>query len=593
LDAFAEETLARTDLYRALDGYAARREVLSGEKRLLLERELADWRGQGAGLDREARLELRFVRERLAARERGFFDNLEWPRAKLLFSPEELAGLPQGSLQTYSRQGRLLQVEAEPDAYQPFMASVRDPTVRQRMEFLFHSRAAASNGPVLREILALRGRVADLLGSSSYAQLAMSGRLVSAPGRASALLKALAKRLRPSAKAEISALAGLKRRDAGPHADHTLRGWERDYYLALQRQALYPRADDPAVAESLSTDTVTDGVEPVLGRLLGLSLRRVPDAAVWHPDVTLNEVRDVESGELLGYFYLDLYARPGKPQRPAVFILAPGRSTPEGGHRPAVCVLWGSLAQPLAGGAALLRHGKVGDLEDLFHGLGHVLAVSLSRTDYARFSAAGLSPDALEIPALLLGRLAWRPEIVAAVSGHVRDRSRPLPPELLAEVASARAVGWSLRALDQTAFALVDLELHEGKGASDPGAVYRRDFSRLALDPVTPGTHPESSAAALVRDGAGASGPVLAALLAEELWRRWDEEGLFNPASGRHLRETIFAVGAEDAARGLHNFLGRDPGYDATPAPEAWPAAEEQDGQAADFGPPWRRRLIH
>lgn len=41
----------------------------------------------------------------------------------------------------------------------------------------------------------------------------------------------------------------------------------------------------------------------------GLRFEEVIDAEVWHPDVQLFSVFDLSSGELMGYFYLDLYAR--------------------------------------------------------------------------------------------------------------------------------------------------------------------------------------------------------------------------------------------------------------------------------------------
>ena len=91
-----------------------------------------------------------------------------------------------------------------------------------------------------------------------------------------------------------------------------------------------------------------------------------------------------------------------------------------------------------------------------------------------------------------------------------------------------------------------------------------------------------------MRDPGGASGPILAALLAEELWLRWNEEGLFNPASGLHLRETFFAASAAETAQGLRNYLGREPSWSAVPGPEGWP---ELRGEAP-AGPAWRRRVL-
>jgi hypothetical protein len=41
----------------------------------------------------------------------------------------------------------------------------------------------------------------------------------------------------------------------------------------------------------------------------GLRFQEVADAEVWHGDVSVFSVFDLSSGELLGYFYLDIYMR--------------------------------------------------------------------------------------------------------------------------------------------------------------------------------------------------------------------------------------------------------------------------------------------
>lgn len=46
----------------------------------------------------------------------------------------------------------------------------------------------------------------------------------------------------------------------------------------------------------------------------GLRFEEIADAKVWHGDVCVFSVFDLISGELLGYFYLDLYTRFGSLQ---------------------------------------------------------------------------------------------------------------------------------------------------------------------------------------------------------------------------------------------------------------------------------------
>jgi thimet oligopeptidase len=43
----------------------------------------------------------------------------------------------------------------------------------------------------------------------------------------------------------------------------------------------------------------------------GLRFEEISDAEVWHGDVRVFSVFDLSSGELLGYFYLDMYTRFG------------------------------------------------------------------------------------------------------------------------------------------------------------------------------------------------------------------------------------------------------------------------------------------
>ena len=55
--------------------------------------------------------------------------------------------------------------------------------------------------------------------------------------------------------------------------------------------------------------------------LLGLKFAELKDTQTWHEEVRTFEVKDEQSGDRLGHFYLDLHPRPNKYNHAAVFPL--------------------------------------------------------------------------------------------------------------------------------------------------------------------------------------------------------------------------------------------------------------------------------
>ena len=141
-----------------------------------------------------------------------------------------------------------------------------------------------------------------------------------------AFLRDLARRARPYAErddAELRAFAAAELGLAGSRAvGPRLR-------VGKAQGAAGSRSRNSKCAATFRKRKVLEGLFRVAETLYGVSIRE-GKAATWHPDVRFFDVVDA-SGALIGQFYLDNYARPGKQggawQDDAINCAAPARTS--------------------------------------------------------------------------------------------------------------------------------------------------------------------------------------------------------------------------------------------------------------------------
>ncbi|MBL8361020.1 MAG: M3 family metallopeptidase [Rubrivivax sp.] len=559
-------------LYTIYKAIAANDRALNDEQRQALRHALRDFVLGGAELKGAARQRHAEIQERAATLSREFGEHvLDATDAYAWYATEaEMAGVPDDvravAREAAAADGRndLYKLTLQEACLRPLLRYAEDRSVRERLYRAYATRASEAgppeldNGPLMRELVALRNEEARLLGYRDYAALALVPKMARTPDRVLDFVRDAARRSRPHAERDLAALREFATRELGLQS---LEAWDLPYASEKLSQSLYAFSSDE-VKRYFRTPEVLTGLFGLIESLFGVTFR--PDTApVWHGDVRFLELFRGE--RYLGALYLDLYARPGKQSGAWLDDGIRRWLRPDTGQLQApVGFLVCNFVPPADGRPSLLSHD---DLITLFHEFGHALHHLLTRVDDLAVSGiAGVEWDAVELPSQFMENYCWEYDVLQRLSSHV-DTGQRLPRDLYERMRAARNFqsGWTM--LRSCEHGLFDLRLHHEPGAGDDierlMASVRDEASVLPPPPwqrfANTFTH--------IFDGgyaAGYYGYAWAEVLSADAYEAFEEAGILDPETGRRFREQVLEVGgSRDAMASFVAFRGREPRLDA------------------------------
>ena len=437
---------------------------LSAARRQALDHAIRDFVLSGAELQGAARERFAAIQERSAELSQKFSENVldatdGW---SLTVPAERLAGVPADLLQqTASEGGHKLSLHAP--VYLPVMEYAQDRTLREQVYQAYATRASElgpterDNGPLMTELLQLRQEEAALLGQPTYAHLSLVPKMAESPDQVLGFLRDLARRARPHAERDLAELQAFAADKLGL-AD--LQPWDRGFVAEKLKEARYAFSEQE-VKQYFTEPKVLEGLFHIIETLFDVRIR--PDVAeTWHPTVRFFRIERPGTGDaapqLVGQFYLDPYARPGK--RPGAWMdVVRGRwQRPDGtGLQTPVAHLVCNFASPVGDKPALLTHD---DVITLFHEFGHGLHHMLTQVDeLAVAGISGVEWDAVELPSQFMENFCWEWDVLSRMTAHV-DNGAPLPRSLFDRMLAAKNFQSGLQTLRQIEFALIDMRLH-------------------------------------------------------------------------------------------------------------------------------------
>ena len=452
-------------------------------------------------------------------------------------------------------------------SYFPVMQYGRNRSLRETLYRAYVTRASElggaehDNSALMRKLLGMRQEEAQLLGYASYAEVSLVPKMASSVPQVSEFLRDLARRARPGAEHDLAELREFARTELGLS---DLQAWDMAFVSERLKEQRYSFSDQE-VKQYFTEAKVLEGLFGIIETLFEVSIR--PDTAqVWNASVRFYRIE--RAGSLVGQFYLDPYARPGK--RPGAWMDdVRGRwARPEGRLQTPVAHLVCNFAAPLDGKPALLTHD---DVTTLFHEFGHGLHHMLTQVDDIGVAGiSGVEWDAVELPSQFMENFCWEWDVLKRLSAHV-DTGEALPRALFDRMLAAKNFHSGLATMRQVEFSLVDMRLHAEPGnEADIQRVVdevRREVAVVQAPAFNRFLHSFSH---IFAGGysAGYYSYKWAEVLSADAWSAFEESaqngGVLNVETGRRYRQTVLeAGGSRSAMDSFKAFRGREPRIDA------------------------------
>lgn len=537
---------------------------LEPEAKRYLERMIKHGRRNGLHLSAEVQEQIKQIKKRMSDIAIDFSKNLNEEKTTLEFTEEQLVGLPDAFISSLEKaDSGKLKVTLKYPHYFPCMKFARDPETRRILEAAFNSRCIKENTPILEELVELRHKKAKLLGFPNHASFMLDMRMAKSPETVEAFEAELAQKLVPLLNDEMKTFLELKKSECEEHGytfeDKFL--WsDFRYYMTRVEEQKYS-VDDNKLKEYFPMDVVTEGLLNIYQELLGLRFELIPGAPAWHEDVTLYSVKDTETEQLLGYFYLDLYPREGKYGHAACFGLQPGCLTNDGSRQVSVAAMVANFTKATADLPSLLPHQEV---VTYFHEFGHVMHQICAQAKFAMFSGTHVERDFVEAPSQMLENWCWEKESLHRMSKHYKDGSS-IPADLLDKLIASKVANAGAFNLRQILLGTFDQTIHKADKA-DTAATFSSLSEKFLGMKSTPGTNMSASFGHLAGGyDAQYYGYMWSEVFSADMFiSRFKKEGIMSSAVGKDYRDFILKPGGSiDAADMLKNFLGREPSQEA------------------------------
>jgi peptidyl-dipeptidase Dcp len=282
---------------------------------------------------------------------------------------------------------------------------------------------------------------------------------------------------------------------------------------------------------------------------------------VFHPDIRTFEVRDRKSGDVVGLFYMDNYAREGK--RSGAWANSYRSRSGLMGDKIVLSSNNNNFTKPGPGEPVLI---SLDDASTLFHEFGHALHSLLSNVHYPSF--LGTPRDFVEYPSQVNENWLLTPQVLNKFARHYKTGA-PMPKALIEKINKSETFNQGFATVEYLSSALVDMKLHmDPSGVVDPDRFERETLASLGMPKEMVMRHRLPQFNHLFSSDAYSAGYysyLWSETMDADTWAAFEEAGSpWHKPTAERFRRTLLSTGNEtDRAEAYRAFRGRDPDVNA------------------------------
>ena len=443
-------------------------------------------------------------------------------------------------------------------SFSPFMKYSTNRELRRQIWTAYNSRAIGGendNTDVVKKIVDLRIKIANILGYETYADYALETRMAKNKTTVNEFVKNLLEPSMKYAKKDVADVLAYAKKNG--FEDDKLMPWDFSYWSERYQEAEYS-LNAEELKPYFQLESCIDAVFGLANRLYGITFEELNNLSVYHEDVKVYEVKDAD-GSHLALFYADFFPRASK-RGGAWMTEFRGQSIKNGVEkRPFISIVC-NFTKPTADAPSLITHDE---FTTFLHEFGHALHGILAKGRYGSLTGTNVSRDFVELPSQIMENWAFEPEYLNSFAKHYQT-GEAIPADLIEKIVAAKNYLAGYGQVRQLHFGYLDMAWHTLKEVPAESAIEfeQKVLAPYAVMPSVEGTGFSTSFSHIFSGGysAGYYSYKWAEVLEADAFSLFKEKGIFNTEVAESFRKNILEMGgAEDESVIYRNFRGHDP----------------------------------